>query len=1684
MTSLFQHLPFAMTAEQKQLHKTYRSQVTTFSKKCIDYVEANDSIKAQATFEMLHECYDKLQSATLACRAGAELGEEELDKDIHDELLYTEKFKLAKFSVASIKAAPVATPVAPPAAPTVPSVKLERLKLPTFNGDLLQFTEFWPAFKARVHQSQSLAAPDKFEYLKTSLSGPALAVIQGLSHDETGYANAIKLLMNRYGRRSPLINSHVQKLLSMPALTDQSSVTCMRSQCDQLYLAIRNLQSLGVKVENSKELLGPVLLNRLPHSMQIKWREQHRSDDLDTIDDPKDNVISVEDLLSFFSSQIDHLELSPKAPVQEHRPKSPFKPKYKHASNTLHVEGKGKRKPCPICSLTNHGLVYSCPTLLKASPSDRREMVRKCSLCFNCLSSGHHLSDCKSELRCKHCDQAHHSLLCRKPAGKQDAGANGTNMFCEDRSSNEGVYPTLLAYAVHAGQRRKVRLLLDGCSNHTFVSSSLAKEMRFPVTRRSPLTVSHFNKGSVHRTFDVCRIQLQSLFSRATLTISAFATEVCHPLSGPAINVSRLSHTRGLSFSEDYSSRFDRPIDILIGFDYLYDLLTDSVRRGARGEPVALSTRFGWTLHGPYSWQALRKGRGVARVFHAQVRDPMYECLERFTDLELIGVKPEEEAPSSWPKPALVDGRFEISLPWRSSSRPTSNLERVKPYQSHVYRRLSSSKAEEYRAYFRELADLSIVKPCDLSPSGSCWFLPHHPVWQKGKMRVVFDGSSGRPPLNQLLETGPNLLQKLPVCITSFRLRKIPLVADIEKAFLQIGVVEEDRDFLKFLIRKDGEFHAFRFYRTPFGLCCSPALLNTCLQDLYRRNEDAFPSSVQTLRESMYCDDFVASFDSPSDIARCQEDCSKIFSSASLNLRGWSQHPTSVLGLQYSSDGDAFSLDLDPFISSKSSPFSRRRLAASIAKIFDPMGFLVPWTLRGKLLIQRAWDSSHNWDDPLPDDLLLDWQNLVHEARTSNVVTPRYLGLSGHCSIHAFSDASQSSYSTVLYLVSHSFSRIMFARSRLVPSKSKTSIPRLELLGAMLSVRAVKMLTSSLQDLQNLTVYFWTDSTCVLSWIDADPNTQKQFVKNRVVEIHSVPGTWRYCPGTCNPADLATRGTALDSLSHPSLWTEGPPWLLNESSWPVRPQVVPDSPVVQVLQISVEESGLEAFMRRYSSLRALESVFCWFRRFQFNSLASSTGETRREGLLSHRERSSALELLIRRVQLLHFSAEIQSLSSSSDRGVPHGSRLRCLRPFLHSTSGLLYALPRTGEDPLLVLPPESHLSRLIINDVHIRLFHAGVDRVMCQVQRSYWILRLRKLVRSQLRTCTRCQRYQNRPYRSPEGFLAPFRGGARVPFAHTGLDFMGPLTVDNNRKVYILIFTCACVRAVHLETTPNMSFQSTERAFRRFLSRRGVPQYIYSDNALAFRKLSASLSIPWRTIPERSPWWGGWWERLVGVVKGCLRKSLHLSHLTGEELSTVVCEVESAMNCRPLTYVSDSPDSVSPLRPMDFLSVSTPLCEPRLAYSGPILGARWRHRQLVVNRLLGRWKQEYLTSLRGWRRGRSQGKLPSVGDVVIVKSGPHRAEWPLAVVKELLVGQDGHTRAAVVSIKGQLTRRAVSLLYPLEANSPWSGVPGPDSPPEEESSSPSSDDEVDSPPVSSQVSRRGRQIRLPARLQD
>ena len=215
---------------------------------------------------------------------------------------------------------------------------------------------------------------------------------------------------------------------------------------------------------------------------------------------------------------------------------------------------------------------------------------------------------------------------------------------------------------------------------------------------------------------------------------------------------------------------------------------------------------------------------------------------------------------------------------------------------------------------------------------------------------------------------------------------------------------------------------------------------------------------------------------------------------------------------------------------------------------------------------------------------------------------------------------------------------------------------------------------------------------------------------------------------------------------------------------------------------------------------------------------------------------------------------------------------------------------------------------------------------------------------------------------------------------------------------------------------------------------------------------------------------------MIGVVKSALKKSLHLSALTLEELQTNLPSVEGVINRRPLTYVSDQPDSLAPLTPAHFLRLPTVMLEPWKDVSGRALSARWRQWKARSDSLLDRWRREYLSTLRTWKSAGSKSKLkPHVGDVVLVQEGPRRNTWPLAIVVKVI-----SPHVNLVKIRNTITRRSTCHLYPLEMEVPWTSFP------------PLAVPDVAPPPIDEleeardrqtvQCTRSGRAVKKPSRL--
>ena len=383
------------------------------------------------------------------------------------------------------------------------------------------------------------------------------------------------------------------------------------------------------------------------------------------------------------------------------------------------------------------------------------------------------------------------------------------------------------------------------------------------------------------------------------------------------------------------------------------------------------------------------------------------------------------------------------------------------------------------------------------------------------------------------------------------------------------------------------------------------------------------------------------------------------------------------------------------------------------------------------------------------------------------------------------------------------------------------------------------------------------------------------------------------------------------------------------------------------------------------------------------------------------------------------------------------SLVRQLRLFVDD-AGLLRCAGRIHNAPLneltrfpYLLPQNNHLTKLIVQDTHARLSHAGVGSTLTAVRQTFWVPAGRQYVKKLLRRCTICRRYGGRPYSTPD--MAPLpkvRVQEVPPFSVTGVDFIGALYVKQNDggegKVYICLFTCATSRAIHLEVVTDLSTATFLLAFRRFAARRSLPQIMMSDNASTYASAAEELihllssdeiktvlgreGIVWKFIPKKAPWFGGFWERMIGLTKMSIKKTLGRAHVTLLTLQTIIVEVEALLNDRPLTYISDDISDPEPLTPAPLLHGRrlTPLPHERTTmeelqdptYCGADQVRRdARIQSILLQHFATRWKHEYLTSLTEFYRPNGRGgQQMKVGDVVLVHDDGPRINWKMAVV--------------------------------------------------------------------------------------
>lgn len=1596
-------------------------------------------------------------------------------------------------------------------APCKPSTRLPEIPLPSFSGDFNYWPTFRDRFSALVGDRTDIPKIDKMQHLIGCLHGSASDAIRNIPVAEANYELAWSTLSSRFHRPRLVANALIDKLIGAPVLS-QETLRDLDSFVSTFAENIALLKALNIE-DLGSFILFSLAFRCLPASTR-KLFESSTPPDFPSVNDLLTFVqsrVSILEVAGDYPNKANNR--SQLTPHGNAFAKKPFlkpastslvisKPSNFKGDSCLNCRGRHAINECrKFASMSvedrnrwvrNNSICYTC-----LSPN---HWANKCSSrlrCDICAKKHHTLL---------HGFSAQHSSESPPPNG--DASLCTAAIPAKAGESSLVLLGTALVHMRdHCGTWQTVRVLVDSASQISAITVSCSNRLGLrPKKWTAPISgLSGTAVVDVRGTVDVIvqpRFAREPQLKTTTWVLPSITSSM--PRQSLATNVKDRFATLALA---DPAFHVAAPVDVLLGADVFAQILDGRKVIVDENLPTAFGSIFGWILIGP----VLQSDVECHASLPVSLTVSIENLIENFWRVEEPATPPPSFTEDGRCEESFVvehkrlpSGRFSVPLPTRtaisSMSFPGSREHAIKRFEN-LEKRLSTDPKlkglySKFMAEYLSLGHMSVAR------APGKYYIPHHAVYRPedgdDKIRVVFDASARGPQgvsLNDCLLQGPKLQQDIVDVLTRFRVPRLVFTADICKMYRQILILPEYRTFQHVFWRESpfDKLIEYELDTVTYGTNCAPFLAIRVLKQIAIDDCAHHDAVRNALLNQTYVDDICAGADSTSDILNLQSDLVKILGHAGLELKKWSSNepgvlnavpvghqvscPQSfdtesdsgikVLGLQWHPSEDFFSCVLRL---SLPVTYTKRGVLSMIARIFDPLGLFAPTIFYGKCIMQRTWSANVTWDEPLPANISHDWSSFVSDLPSlGSLKVPRHFNSrrGSPCLLLGFCDASQHGYAAVLYIKtldcdSNSNVFLVGTKTKLAPIKGLT-IPRLELNAALLLSRWMSRIRSSLESHVNIVGLFaWSDSAIVLSWLTNSHSAFKIYVSNRVHQIGTlVPDCqWLHVKSADNPADCASRGVLPSVLSNLSLYWNGPDFIHDDAAtWDATIPSVPidELPETRPVALVLSSEQQPEWYDKFSSYDRLVRVVA--RIYRFFNACRTRSRTAFEPL-RRTEIDNSIQALVITSQRCFFSTLAHELSSGIRVSSKHLSRLR---PFL-DPSGVIRVGGRLRHSNLtygckhpMLLAKQSHLSSLICRRWHKITCHAGPRVTTALISREFWIISIKSVLHTVTRECPVCVRFDANPPQPIMADLPAARVQQSRPFARVGVDYAGPLQMRELRlrksrtyKVYIAVFVCFSVKAVHLEVVTELSTEAFLAAFDRFVARRGLPSDIFSDCGTNFIGADKQLQLlinsldgqraitdartacQWHFNPPQAPHFGGLWEAAVRSMKRLLIRTMGTHIFTYEEFTTLLARVEAVLNSRPLTPLITDPADLEYLSPGHFL-IGQPLLAvpPRVTFESHVnLSQRWKLLDQCHQAFWRRWSTEYLTSLQGRSKWTTEVPNVKLNDVVVIidrQSPP--LTWRLGRILELLPGHDGVVRVVrLLTQQGQITRPVAKIV--------------------------------------------------------
>lgn len=936
-------------------------------------------------------------------------------------------------------------------------LKLEKVRIEPFDGDVTLWPTFRDTFKSLVHDKYDLDDAYKLYHLHSCLGPKVKHVLQGFAMNAENYKSVWDELVDRYDDDWKIIETHLRRFVELPNIQSENAKE-LHYMCDMTSGMLRSLPTLGMQVDQWKPFVAFWVSWKLDAVTKRDWDAKLNKGEFPDCDK----------LLEFIrkrASDLANRPIASRAPMFDKSAlrgdtKSQNKNHQKLALKgvvNVAIADKNAESKCLVC-LKAHKLM-DCPEFHKLSSRERFQRAKTWKLCFKCLRPRCRPATCLLT-NCATCNKQHHALLCflndsdnsrtvvscvqisPTVQSVSSVNANESIMMPANPSVNNvselGVpNETLLGTAkirVLESPNYVLRAFFDTGAQISLITEESVQRLALK-KYRSSIELTGVGRNIVMKSNGHVSVTLSPWFNSShRIQVELIVLrKLTSRTPSQEIDVLQWPHLRNLQLADEQCGT-PASIDVILGLDAWSQVVCSNVKRSIDGSPMAQSTDFGWVLCGPTLkptmlpavcntiMSSCESNASVAQYMKRlwQTEEPagLSDCLDSKSECTRIFQRTHRRDET---------GRYVVEYPL---SDRIGELGQSRESVIQQFKRLEArfgknpKLKEHYDKFMSEYESMGhMVKVPRIDESKPHYYIPHHAVGKEGKFRVVFNASNptnSGTSFNDVQLVGGKLQNDLAVLVMRGRSHRIMLTADVIKMYRQILVAEHHRDYQRIVWRpnKDEEFCDYQLTTVTYGTAAAPHLAVSALQQCAKDQQNDFPTGADVVLNDFYMDDMLSGGDTIEEVETIYNEATTLLSNGGFELsKFYSNDPdvvniiasartsgeydltdpqdkeTSVLGLKWIPQNDSIVFRMKDI--DNDIVWTKRKITSQIGRIYDPNGFISPIILLGKSCIQELWRAKVSWDEPPPLEIVKQWRKYVSELKyLEKIRIPRWNGMS------------------------------------------------------------------------------------------------------------------------------------------------------------------------------------------------------------------------------------------------------------------------------------------------------------------------------------------------------------------------------------------------------------------------------------------------------------------------------------------------------------------------------------------------------------------------------------------------------------------------------------------------------------------------------------------------------------------